>query len=257
VHAWLNGRRPKVFVLTDGSGHGTQSRIASTTAILQDAGARPGSIYARFTDAELYTLILRRDFQPLLDVVQEFADAIVADKAAAVAGDAIEGFNPAHDVCRLMINAAVAIARRRSDREIVNQDFLLIGRHTPMETAGETCLWLDDARFTRKLEAAQGFLELRPEVDAVLAGELLAFDQYPQARKETSLERNTSGADAYRVECLRPVGDGLSAGPFAPIPFYERYGELRVAEGFYGEVIRYRQHVLPLAEALSQYAATS
>jgi hypothetical protein len=33
-------------------------------------------------------------------------------------------------------------------------------------------------------------------------------------------------------------------------PYYEEYGEKRVAEGKYGEVIRYREHVLPLAEAL-------
>jgi hypothetical protein len=35
-------------------------------------------------------------------------------------------------------------------------------------------------------------------------------------------------------------------------PYYEEYGEKRVAEGKYGEVIRYREHVLPLAEALRQ-----
>jgi hypothetical protein len=91
----------------------------------------------------------------------------------------------------------------------------------------------------------------------VLAGELLAFDQYPQIHNESPPDRNTLGADAYRLECLRPVAGGSSAEPFATTPFYERYGELRVAEGFYGDVIRYRQHILPLAEALSQYAATS
>jgi hypothetical protein len=257
VHAWLTARRPKVFVLTDGSGHSRQSRIASTTAVLRDAGAKPGSIYARFTDAELYALILRRDFQPLFDVVEEFAAAIVTEQAGAVAGDAIEGFNPAHDICRLMINSAVEIARRRSDWEIVNQDFLLIGRHAPLATDGATCLWLDDKSFTRKLAAAQGFPELKPEVDAVLAGELLAFNQYPQIRNETSVDRNTVGADAYRLECLRPVDGGLAAEAFTTTPFYERFGELRVAEGLYGDVIRYRQHILPLAEALSRYAATS
>jgi hypothetical protein len=257
VHAWLTARRPKVFVLTDGSGHGSQSRIASTSAVLQDAGASSGSIYARFTDAELYALILRRDFQPLFDVVQEFAAAIVTEQAAAVAGDAIEGFNPAHDICRLMINAAVEIARRREDREIGNQDFLLVGRHTPLELAGATSLRLDDATFQRKLEAAHNFLELKPEVDAVLGGELFAFHQYPQIRNETMLDSNTIGAEAYRVECLRPVAETHWAEHFTNIPFYERYGELRVTEGFYGEVIRYRRHILPFAEALSQHAAIS
>lgn len=256
VHAWLTTTRPKVFVLTDGSGHGTQSRIDSTTKLLRDAGASQGSIYARFTDAELYALILKHDFAPLMRVVDEFVEAIVAEAAPAVAGDAIEGFNPAHDICRLMINAAVEIARRRSGGEIVNQDFLLVGRHAPLALAGATSLQLDDASFTRKLEAAYAFLELRPEVDAALGGQLLAFHQYPQIRNEIRLDSNALGAEAYRVECLRPVNEKASE-PFAAIPFYERYGELRVAEGVYGDVIRYRQHILPLAEALSHHAATS
>lgn len=253
VHAWLSSTRPKVFVLTDGSGHGTQSRIASTTRVLHDAGASRGSIYARFTDAELYALILKCDFQPLLRVVDEFAQAIIDEKAGAVAGDAIEGFNPAHDICRMIINAAVKIARRRDGREILNQDFLLVGHHAPLDLAGATSLQLDDATFQRKLEAAHNFLELGPEVDAVLGGQLFAFHQYPQIRNETMLDSNTIGAEAYRVECLRPVADKHSAEPLTTVPFYERYGELRVTDGFYGEVIRYRQHILPFAEALSQH----
>jgi AcrR family transcriptional regulator len=257
VHAWLTRTRPKVFVLTDGSGHDTQSRIASTTRVLDDAGASRGSIYARFTDAELYALILKRDFQPLLRVVDEFAEAMIAEKAAAVAGDAIEGFNPTHDICRMIINAAVEIARRRDGREIVNQDFLLVGRHAPLDLAGATTLQLDEAALQRKLDAAHNFLELRPEVDAVLGGELLAFHQYPQIRNETMLDSNTVGAEAYRVECLRPVAEKHSAEHLTTVPFYERYGELRVTEGFYGEVIRYRQHILPFSEALWQHAANS
>src|ERR1041385_9519667 len=62
VHAWLTSTRPKVFVLTDGSGHGTQPRIGSTNKLLERAGAERGPIYARFADAELYELILNRDF---------------------------------------------------------------------------------------------------------------------------------------------------------------------------------------------------
>ena len=76
VHGWLSGTQPKVFVLTDGSGHVKQSRLGSTSRVLAQVGAQRGSIYGRFTDAGLYELILRQEFQPLLRIVDEFADAI-------------------------------------------------------------------------------------------------------------------------------------------------------------------------------------
>ena len=34
------------------------------------------------------------------------------------------------------------------------------------------------------------------------------------------------------------------------LPAYERYGEQRVREGRYAEIIRYRQHVLPVRAAI-------
>jgi hypothetical protein len=39
VHHWIEKTRPLVLVLTDGSGRTTQSRLASTTRILEQAGA--------------------------------------------------------------------------------------------------------------------------------------------------------------------------------------------------------------------------
>ncbi len=253
VHAWLASTRPTVFVLTDGSGHGAQPRISSTTRLLRDAGAVPGSIYARFTDAELYALILEHDFDPLLRVTREFAEAIVAQRIAAVAGDAMEGYNPAHDVCRLIINSAVRIARRRSGRQIVNRDFLLVGPHVATRNGGGVSLQLDDAAFEQKLRAARAFPELQPELQALLSGELLALQNYPQPGLRLLLDRNTIGSEAYRVETLRQIDNGDCGTEFleAP-PFYESYGELRVADGYYSRVIRYREHLQPLAEALSK-----
>lgn len=254
VHAWLTGTHPKVFVLTDGSGRG-KPRIASTTKVLEQAGAQPGSIYGRFADAELYELILKCDFQPLLRIVDEFAQAIITDDVSEVAGDAIEGYNPAHDTCRLIINSAVAIARRRSGRQISNRDFLLVGRDLARADNGDVCLRLNDAAFEQKLQAARGFPELQSEIEATLAGETLALREYPQLNGEFSLERNNADRP-YRTEVLRHVDDNGSGDEFlGSAPFYERYGELRVAAGYYRHVIRYREHMLPLTEALVKYAA--
>ena len=251
VHGWLSNTQPKVFVLTDGSGHGGQSRIGSTSKVLGQVGAQPGSIYGRFTDAGLYELILGRNFQPLLRIVDELADAIVTERPSTVAGDAIEGYNPSHDLCRLIINAAVTIARR-SGCEVVNRDFLL-ARPQVVSTGSDAAHFeLDDAAFTRKLQAARAFPELQSEVEAAMAGELLSFREYPQL--DRSWIGKNRGTALYRTEVLRPVHENGYEEEVNDVPFYERYGELRVADGHYHSVIRYRDHILPLAEALRHFA---
>src|SRR5947207_1965878 len=58
------------------------------------------------------------------------------------------------------------------------------------------------------------------------------------------------GADAYRRETLWPVVDWTALDGDAAPPLYERYGEERVAAGRYTTVIRRREHMLPLRDAL-------
>ena len=80
--------------------------------------------------------------------------------AREVAGDAVEGFNPAHDVCRLLLNAAVAILRAGSLPGLRNRDFTLeaLPAHCPADMYGEaTWIHLDEAALGRKLEAAGTF----------------------------------------------------------------------------------------------------
>src|ERR1700742_4299674 len=54
LHGWMSLARPCVYVLTDGSGHSGQSRLAATTQLLSTIRAESGCIYGRFTDAEFY-----------------------------------------------------------------------------------------------------------------------------------------------------------------------------------------------------------
>src|SRR5438876_6336532 len=54
VHAWVELAQPLAFVLTDGSGHTGQSRLASTSRLLDQTGASSGGIYGRLTDRALY-----------------------------------------------------------------------------------------------------------------------------------------------------------------------------------------------------------
>ena len=238
IYGWLERERPEVLVLTDGSGHGGASRLASTAALLERAGARPGPVFGRFSDRELYRVLLEQDLAELELVVRELAAALAARDVTQVACDAIEGYNPSHDLCRVLTDAAAAIAARRTGRPIRVFDFLLEalpdnGAASPSSIRLE----LFDGALERKLDAARSYPEMAFEV-------------------ERNLEQH--GPAAFAVECLRPADPNLDVEALFPErPFYEVYGERQVAAGHYRSVLRFREHFLPIARAVRELGRTA
>jgi hypothetical protein len=233
VHGWMELAHPMVCVLTDGSGSSGQGRLESTTRVLERTGSRQGPIYGRMSDRDIYTAILDQDLDLFRRLTCELCAALVSHEATCVVGDSVEGYNPSHDVCRLMINAAVRMASRALEAPIANYDFVLVGAPDEIPEAIRdkvVRVSLDDDALARKLESANGYPELASEV----AGAIERFGTAP-----------------FRCEFLRPVDleDRLGWRP-DEVPFYERYGEKRVAEGVYDRVLRFREHVVPVAEAL-------
>ena len=234
VYGWVAASRPLVFVLTDGSGHTDKSRLDSTTEILAELEAQPGSVYGRLTDKQLYSAIIDHRIDLFTDVVGEIARALIANHIDMVAGDAQEGYNPGHDICRVITNAAIKLASQRAGCKIANYDFPLTGQpDTCKDDIKQDAIFLDldQEMFDRKIATARRYKKIFNDVD--------------QAFKD-------AGEEAFRRECLRPV-TACDASLTEP-PFYERYGERQVAAGFYDRVLRYREHFLPLARAIVDHA---
>lgn len=233
VYGWLTRAQPVVHVLTDGSGRDGAPRIASTSALLEGAGASRGTIFGRMSDREIYAAILAGDHARFIAIVEELASAFVRDGVDLVAGDAVEGFNPSHDACRYVINAAVRLAAAESGRSIACYGFALDGAPDVCQDdleRGALRIDLDDAMLARKMQVAHAYPELKSEV-------------------ERALQR--FGADAFRTEWLWPVdlSDPYGWDPDR-VPFYESYGAQRVASGAYPKVVTFRDHLRPLADAL-------
>ena len=225
--------RPVVFVLTDGSGRTHHSRLPATTRVLERAGATRGAVYGRFTDAAVYQALLARDIAAFTDTAAEIAAALLEDGIDYVVADAAEGYNPSHDICRYLVNAAVEIAARARAQPIANYEFDLVAAPAPPEGSlanGTAVVTLDEDALARKLGAARGYDEMAAEVDTALAA---------------------WGPSAFRVEVLRSVAaDDYWRDPAELPPFYERHGERRLADGAYTDVIRFTDHVRPLRDAL-------
>lgn len=233
VYGWMETARPLYCCLTDGSGGGAISRMGSTTRLLATVGARPGPVYGRFPDREVYRHLLAGQVEIFARLVDELADAWIENDIDTVAGDAAEGFNPTHDLCRFLIDAAVRRVRESTGRTLRNYDFVLDSRPDACpEPLRREAIWLhlDPPTVERKIAAALAYEELRGEVEAALA---------------------RFGPSAYAGECLRPSTTAWMIERFAvEPPQYERSGEIRVSEGRYQDVLRYRQHILPARTAI-------
>lgn len=261
VHGWLETTRPEVWVLTDGSGRTGCSRIDSTTRVLEATGSAPGPIYGNMTDIDLYNAVLSRENKLFIEIVDRLANTVIQSKVECVAGDAQEGYNPAHDICRLIINAAATLVKRKTNREILNYDFTLVATpgYCPDELRARARFFnLDEAAFMRKIHAARNYPELQAEVESALNGShtpALAKDSYLSERLRA--DYGVTQANNFRIECLRPVNANGAHLFHDQKPFYEEYGERKVRAGHYTDVLRYREHMLPLAVALDDYVERS
>jgi len=166
-------------------------------------------------------MIMERNSALLLSLVTELAEQLERDRPAIIVGDAAEGYNPVHDLCRLIAGSAIAMAgvsTKQLEYAVVNHP----------HSFEEIAIDLDAAEYAAKMESARGEAALLTDIDELLA---------------------RHGADVYRREALCRVADWTALGG-GESPLYERHGEERVAAGRYTKVIRRREHMLPLRDAL-------
>ena len=230
MHGWLERVRPEVHVLTDGSGSRGLSRLPGTAEILNATGASAGSIFGRLTDREAYRMLIEGDVEGGAALARELSEAIAKLDATWVAGDAMEGFNPVHDLARVILDAAVADQRRRG-RPLPAYDFPLEGPPgLGDEAPGALRFVLDEEALERKIAAAAAYDELRSEVERALAA---------------------YGKAAFRSETLCPVHEDVPLSARVPQPpAYERFGAERVEAGLYRQVLCFDEHFAPWVEAL-------
>jgi hypothetical protein len=236
VHGWLETVRPRTTVLTDGSGSQGTSRLDATARVLERAGASRAAPFGTYRDREVYDNMLAGRVEVFTGLAQRLADDFVKNDIRCVVADGADGYNPTHDLCRYVVNAAVRRAAAVGPSVIRNLAFSLVGepsRPLPAAAGPVEVVRLDAAALDRKLAAARDYAELRREVEAALEG---------------------GQADAYGTEYLWPVSADLSLS-LNGRPYYETYGEQQVAAGQYRQVLRLREHFLPIVEALAAFAS--
>ncbi len=222
LHGWVEATRPVVFVLTDGSGQLGAPRITSTTRLLDAVGAGRGAVFGRFSDGDVYAALLARNGDAFTGVARELAGWLVQNPVRDLVTDSSEGYNPTHDLCRTIAGVAATLAAHSLGRAVPLYEYVVTG-----------------------------------DRGACLEG-LRAASEYTELAAETRLSIDRDGGEAYRVECLHPIAPALARpSPPSGTPYYERHGEARVESAKYERVIRYREHVRPVEDALWELADSS
>jgi LmbE family N-acetylglucosaminyl deacetylase len=228
-HGWLGRNRPTVVVLTSGGGASKSGRIARTRRIIESAGASASRLFGNFSDHEIYHFMLSRSAAPLVSWTAELAGLIREEQPAVILTDMVEGYNSGHDLTAYLVAAALEKAgpTPRGPSQVICQP--LVG--PPDQAWGgrlRPCLSiaLTDEEFELKMRSAGDYAELAAEVAGAL---------------------RENPAEAFRKECFyRPEEARLLETLPQDPPFYETFGERQVASGKFAEVIRHREHVLPL-----------
>lgn len=199
-------------------------RIESTRALLDRCGATAGPVFGPLRDRDLYAMIMEGEVETVALLTQQLAEMLVDLRVARVAGDAADGYNPAHDLSRAMLDLAVEQAQETGGRTIENLEFAAGG---PLDRGAQIVLDLDEAALARKRLAVQAYAGMQGEV-------------------ETTLRHR--GEDVFRIESLRAANRHAAAGT----PDYERYGAERVAIGSYSTPLRRSEHFAPFEARLRE-----
>lgn len=165
----------------------------------------------RFADGEVYRAIMEGDVRGIAEVTRELRGALANFRT--VVFDAMELYNPTHDLCHVIGRLAAPAAAEQFSYAVV-------------EAPGEgITLPLDDEAFARKLAMAHRYEDLAADIDEL---------------------SSRLGAGTLRREVFfRP------SEPERKTPYYETRGEEQVRAGKYRSVLRYREHFLPFVQSLT------
>lgn len=224
IHHFMETVHPVAHVLTDGSGGAKVSRLASTSEVLSQTDCRPGEVYGHYTDRELYRRLLSGDLRFFTELFELLRRSVAQQDVRRIVCDGFEWYNPIHDLANVLARCVA----ESTNAELY--DFAVIA---PTPRGGAIELQLDPAAMQRKRKAAEAY-------------EALADEVAPFADKEHDWARESFQRRGRLAEL--PVWSGEK-------PFYEQFGEDRVAEGRYTTPIRYGQHVLPIFQALCAHVA--
>lgn len=220
IHHWLELAKPRVYLLTDGSGGRHNARTEYSRHIVRATGGTPGSVFGEIPDAAWYAALLAGDQRFFLDVFAGIAADLAGAHEVQIVTDAVDGYNPVHDLAFVFGSALNRLLQktRKGHQQLCS------------------------AAVPNVLGSAQVEIEL---------------DRDAQKRKKAAIEAYTPLADEARLilardpDCLKRERLIIQEPDWTEqAPEWERIGQDRVSKGLYDRCITYKDDVQPIVRLL-------
>ncbi|TPL51885.1 hypothetical protein FJ957_07435 [Mesorhizobium sp. B2-4-6] len=220
IHHWLEIAKPRVYLLTDGSGGRQSARTEYSRQIVEASGGTPGSVFGEITDAAWYSALLAGDQTFFLDIFARISADIDSAEEVQVVSDAIDGYNPVHDLAFVFGSAVNMLLQktRKGHPQLCSAAVPNVPGTVQLE------IKLDRTAQARKKAAIEDYIPLADEARLILA------------RDPDCLHRE-------RLIAQQPDWT-------AQTPEWERIGQDRVSKGIYDRCITYKDNVQPIVRLL-------
>lgn len=219
LHHWVERARPLVFILTDGSGGAESDRLEYSRRLINRCEAKTGGVFGLAPDKAWYRSILTQDHALLDEAIGDIGDECRRAGVTAIVCDAVELFNPVHDLANVAGHAVAEALQLNAPSSVWTYPI------EKFENVNEARRFqVDEMASDRKLAAVEAYQPL--------ANERARYDD--QVRQRYELIFPDSPAFGW-PETLTEE------------PYYESFGRRRLGENRYHELITYAEHVRPLA----------
>jgi hypothetical protein len=230
--------RPRLVVLTDGGG---DPRPRETRAALNRVGLLAHVRFLDFRESDFYRALLDRDLDYFRIVIARLRIELEECAPEQIICDAVEFYNPVHDLSLPIVRAALgpAPAVQVFETPLIHQ----VTRQGEGSPERYELQRFPDSRRGGQIEFHLSKDELREK--------LAARDKvYGALRQQIGPMLEGTPADHFATEVIAPAATGLSDPNSDQILRYDWRAKLLLAQGQVTRAITRAEHYVPLAAAL-------
>jgi hypothetical protein len=232
VYGLVSRLRPHMLFLTDGGG---ESRVEATRAGLQALGLLGRASFLGHPEGELYRALLEQDFDFLERLVTAIREQVRATSASEVFCDAVEFYNPVHDLTLPLVRAALG----RTSNTAVYEIALIHQRLAPTESYRVQRFAPDAGPEPQRLRLTQSEIEAKARAREEI---------YTDLKEQLGPVITDLPAEHLAVEEWREAASPMREPEGEEVLRYEWRGELLRDQGEVEGVIYRREHYLPMVE---------
>lgn len=238
--------QPDILFLSRGYRTGSLSGNESLQQVLQEFGFRGRVTVLPHEEGEIFARYLCGDFTWFAKLRDQVADWLSGVRPGTLFSDAYEHYNSAHDLCPLIVEAAVRKLPFRPERRLEFPMAVYSLSHAQSNRyAGRQTTWSRHFLSPSSLAAKRAIWDqVRAEAQQVDVpfrdGPAEITDAWPQERFATEYYQLTPHDREFDL----PPSDICWAD-------YDDRGRARVREGRAKQAITFAEHFVPLAQALT------